>query len=550
MDDVLISQLPIPMVRAAMRHLVAMCPKGSQLLSKNVKKQFLEQSPPLPKAEQLFPGRGTQGQLAEYMALTRCLLSCHAIDECLVYLTHLYNAIPQAAVSWKEDPGLATTLEQISGDTVQAIQSIKESVSDEPSDLRPGLTALIDALRNCARFCQEHALPFPFSRAAYSVADVIELLFPKEGDVDRSFIQSSHLKLQLPAFEANGTHLETVTLGKLTVPRLFNGLWQMASATAWGSASEEGLEAHLLELVKAGFVATDMADHYGDSELIYGTFRNRLPSTVSSRVLAATKWCVFKPLSGPPTHELVLHAVKERCKRLGGKCDLLQFHWDDKTNEDYLRVIQILVDLTVSHPELVTEIGLVNFDARTTEKVCKYMIEKTGKVGVVTNQFSLVDSRPQFALCEICQKYDIKLLTYGSFLGGFLSDRWLNKPVPDIYSTSSTLTPSQRKYFDMIQEWDSWQEFQNLLHALKKVADSHSVSVSNVATRWVLQQPAVGSVIVGTRLGVSSNAASNLETFSFTLSPADISSIEAIATKSKGSALFECIGDCGAEYSH
>ena len=102
----------------------------------------------------------------------------------------------------------------------------------------------------------------------------------------------------------------------------------------------------------------------------------------------------------------------------------------------------------------------------------------------------------------------------------------------------------------MIQEWDSWQEFQNLLHALKKVADSHSVSVSNVATRWVLQQPAVGSVIVGTRLGVSSNAASNLETFSFTLSPADISSIEAIATKSKGSALFECIGDCGAEYSH
>ena len=132
--------------------------------------------------------------------------------------------------------------------------------------------------------------------------------------------------------------------------------------------------------------------------------------------------------------------------------------------------------------------------------------------------------------------------------GGFLSDRWLDKPMPDIYSTASKLTPSQRKYFDMIQEWGSWQDFQNLLRTLKEVADLHNVSISNVATRWVLQQPAVGSVIVGTRLGVSSNATSNLETFSFTLSSADIRNIENVATTLKGRALFERIGDCGSEY--
>lgn len=67
----------------------------------------------------------------------------------------------------------------------------------------------------------------------------------------------------------------------------------------------------------------------GDAELVYGSFRNRLPSTIQSRVLAATKWCVFKPLNEPVTRDLVLRAVKERCKRLGGRADLLQFHWQD-----------------------------------------------------------------------------------------------------------------------------------------------------------------------------------------------------------------------------
>jgi aryl-alcohol dehydrogenase-like predicted oxidoreductase len=70
----------------------------------------------------------------------------------------------------------------------------------------------------------------------------------------------------------------------------------------------------------------------GDAELIYGSFRNRLPTEVKDRVLAATKWCVFKPLNRPVTRELVLAAVEERYRRLGGRVDLLQFHWQDVSN--------------------------------------------------------------------------------------------------------------------------------------------------------------------------------------------------------------------------
>lgn len=132
--------------------------------------------------------------------------------------------------------------------------------------------------------------------------------------------------------------------------------------------------------------------------------------------------------------------------------------------------------------------------------------------------------------------------------GGFLSDRWLNKPIPDVYDPKSKLTPSQRKYLDMILEWSDWKTFQELLNALRTVADRHGVDISNVATRWVLQQAAVGIVIVGTRLGVSSNAESNLKTFSFELDALDVKAIQAVATLERSRSLFDRIGDCGAEY--
>jgi hypothetical protein len=50
----------------------------------------------------------------------------------------------------------------------------------------------------------------------------------------------------------------------------------------------------------------------------------------------------------------------------------------------------------------------------------------------------------------------------------------------------------------IVKAWGSWALFQELLVVLRGVGDRHSgASISNVATRWVLDQPAVGAVIIG-----------------------------------------------------
>lgn len=103
----------------------------------------------------------------------------------------------------------------------------------------------------------------------------------------------------------------------------------------------------------------------------------------------------------------------------------------------------------------------------------------------------------------------------------------------------------------MIRNWGAWTDFQSLLEVLSSVAEKHSVSLTNVATRWVIQQPAVGAVIVGTRLGVSAHGDENLRVFEFSLDSEDLKAINEAALGGDGErslAIFQLLGDCGNEY--
>lgn len=103
----------------------------------------------------------------------------------------------------------------------------------------------------------------------------------------------------------------------------------------------------------------------------------------------------------------------------------------------------------------------------------------------------------------------------------------------------------------MIETWGSWAEFRELLAVLSRIAEKHGVSLANIATRWVLQQPAVGAVIVGTRLGASDHADENVRVFGFELDAEDIESVGGAALGRGGSrtdAVYEALGDCGHEY--
>lgn len=91
-----------------------------------------------------------------------------------------------------------------------------------------------------------------------------------------------------------------------------------------------------------------------------------------------------------------------------------------------------------------------------------------------------------------------------------------------------------------------WDAFQKVLAACAEVAKKHSVAIPAVATRYVLQQQAVGCVIVGSRLDNSvaqKYIDRNKAVFSFELDDSDLATI-----REAQKALKMLPNDCGDEY--
>lgn len=146
-------------------------------------------------------------------------------------------------------------------------------------------------------------------------------------------------------------------------------------------------------------------------------------------------------------------------------------------------------------------------------------------------------------MAPFCREHGITLLTYGTVLGGLLSEKYIGRPEP---RRAELNTASLQKYKGMIDAWGGWTLFQQLLSVLKGIADTHQVSIPSVAARYVLDRPVVAGVIIGTRLGVSEHIADNVKVFGFALDAEDNALIEAVLEKSRD--LFTAIGDCGDEY--
>ncbi|KAL1633950.1 hypothetical protein SLS56_002541 [Neofusicoccum ribis] len=460
MTDTIVANLPAPALRSVVRALLTLHPDVTPTLEAEAKHLLLRDAGP--------------SAPSDVQARVRCMLGCGLVFESLPLLT----ALVERAAAEGEEERLAVAVD---GDVVQAATAVQKMLvtaagAREMADGERALVrGLLDGLRRCRVACGEAGRAFPFERSAAAVAAFFE---PEESGRARR-IEVAPLAVEV------AERIETFEVGGRAVPRLFSGLWQLSSP-AWGTAPQAKVVEQFEKYVSSGYTAYDMADHYGDAEIV---FNGSLLTT---------------------------------------------FQYSDP---QYIQALKLLQ----ADPR-VSNLGLCNFDTEHMEIVLREGIDiKTNQV-----QFSLIDSRPIFKMAAVCEKYGVKLLTYGTLCGGFLAEKWLNKPEPELFS--SDITPSQRKYFEAILSWGGWQLFQTLLQTLSTIAAKHGVTVSNVATRWVLDFPYVGAVIVGSRMGISQRADENFAAYGWRLDDGDREAIEEVLAKSRRAEMFEAMGDCGGEY--
>ena len=317
----------------------------------------------------------------------------------------------------------------------------------------------------------------------------------------------------------------------LSISRVLTGLWQIADMERDGQVLDPATAAKAMHpYVQAGLTTFDMADHYGSAEIITGVYRQGLADKRAVQLF--TKWV---PEPGETSKAKVRKAVETALKRMQmDSLDLLQYHAWNYADARWLDELFWLQELR--EEGLIRHLGLTNFDT------AHLRILLHSGIRVVSNQvcFSLLDQRAAGRMSELCLAHNVKILAFGTLAGGLLSEKWL---AAGEVAPEKMATWSQMKYKRFVDAAGGWQNLQSLLAVLKDIAGKHDVSIANIAGRYILEEPAVGGVIIGARLGQSEHIDKNLRLFGFQLTSADREQIRAVIDT------FDPIpGDCGDEY--
>ncbi|WP_162055853.1 aldo/keto reductase [Pontibacter pamirensis] len=234
---------------------------------------------------------------------------------------------------------------------------------------------------------------------------------------------------------------------------------QVANAALLHQALDEGINLF------------DTADLYqqGENEKTLGkTF-----SGMRDKVILATKVGNHMRPDGSgwdwnPTKAYILQAVEESLKRLQTDyIDLYQLHGG---------TIEDPIDETIEAFELLKQQGKIRVYGISSIRpnvIREYV--KRSHIASVMMQYSLLDRRPEESCLDLLQENNIGVLARGSYAQGLL----VNKPA--------------KKYLTLSEE-----EVKKAADAVKRVA-GNSRSAAEVAARYVIDNPAITSAVLGIR---------------------------------------------------
>lgn len=269
------------------------------------------------------------------------------------------------------------------------------------------------------------------------------------------------------------------------ISRLIKGGWHLAGGH--GDIDPAAACQDMARFVDAGITAFDCADIYTGVEELIGRFRRDYPEH-ARRIRVHTKFVPDLDRLDTLRPEDVESIIDRSLQRLGlERLDLVQFHWWDYATPRYVEAALQLERLRRAGK--IDRIGVTNFGTPQLREI----LDAGVPVFAHQLQYSLLDDRPAHSMAELCRNQGIALLCYGTVAGGFLSDRWLGRPAP----AESLANRSLVKYRLIIDEFGGWPLFQELLVVLRGIADRQHCDIATVATRAMLDCPAVAAAIVG-----------------------------------------------------
>jgi aryl-alcohol dehydrogenase-like predicted oxidoreductase len=295
------------------------------------------------------------------------------------------------------------------------------------------------------------------------------------------------------------------------ISRVLNGCWQLSLGHSLNGALDMAdVRRAFYALAERGFTTFDCADIYTGAEEFIGSFIAGLKTggpLSADDIQIHTKYVPDIEMLSKVDFAFTESIIDRSLKRLNKDIlDVVQFHWWDYEVPGMIDTAGHLVRLREKGK--IRNVSVTNFD---TDHLAM-LVDAGIPVASCQTQYSVFDRRPERRLQRYCAQHGIPLICYGTMSGGFLADRYLGKKREEIVPE----TRSQVKYLQVIEDSLGWDGYQELLVLLKRIADSHGVSVSQVATRYILERDNVAAVVVGVRN--SRHVEDNARIFSFALS--------------------------------
>ena len=296
-----------------------------------------------------------------------------------------------------------------------------------------------------------------------------------------------------------------------SISRVLNGCWQLSQGHSLnGPLDMSDVKKAFYELKDLGFTTFDCADIYTGAEEFIGSFIAELkkdPAFHEEDIQVHTKFVpdleYLDKVDFAFTEKIIDRSLMRLHKDI---LDVVQFHWWDYDVDGMIRTAGYLDELR--RKGKIRCVSGTNFDT----KHLAMLVDAGIPIVSMQTQYSLFDRRPEKQMQKYCLDHGISLICYGTLAGGFFAERYIGVPREAIRPE----TRSQVKYLQVIEDSLGWDGYQKLLKMMKTMADHHSVGLSQISSRWVLDRPAVAAVIIGVRN--SRHVYDNARIFSFDLS--------------------------------
>jgi L-glyceraldehyde 3-phosphate reductase len=277
----------------------------------------------------------------------------------------------------------------------------------------------------------------------------------------------------------------------IQLPKISLGLWHN-----FGFVDDyETAKDMILYAFEQGITHFDLANNYGpppgSAETNFGKILRENLSSHRDQMIISSKAGYYMwegPYGDGGSRKYLMASIDQSLKRTGlDYFDIFYTHRYDP-NTPIEETMQALVDIVRQGKALY--VGFSNYPPVQARKGLNYLKERDVPCLIFQDKYSMFNRKPEEEILSITKEYGAGFIAFSPLAQGVLTDKYLNGIPEDSRAAKPTGFLRKEQVSPLLVE---------KVKQLNVIASERGQTMAEMAIAWVLRDPRVTSVIVGTR---------------------------------------------------